>query len=626
MNTVLMPVPKQQYFAIAGIPLVGGSVYTFAAGTTTPKPTYSDAAGTVEQENPIKLNARGEPANAIYWSGNYRVVVRDAIGNLIYTVDNYNTDPSGTADKLAALAGPSGSSLIGFEQDGAGAVDLTVQDVLRETVSVKRFGAKGDGITDDTAAIQKALATGAATVTFPPGRYVVTDSLIPFGNQTLLGMSYPWNEGTILLAGQNMDKAIVKFTAGGKIKDMSILGSATASTTKQYAVYVNNTNKVIVDGVFIAGAYHGVHIDGTSFYISLRNSTFDNAYEAQLYVDSNTDPGVDLIMSHCRFLGLLSAPYCMFLKGLGSMIASDVQCSVNNVSGATLWLEDPAPRYGGLQMTNVVLENGDASTGVAVYFRGVTRPWNNARFTNCIINGAGGDAIKIANTQTTSFISCNLISISDTGVVYVPASGQAQVVNFIDCNFDGDAGVTPIQCAAPVSISMKVSNCYWGGAAPFIDFTAAAIGQITAMDVIGGSLGTNATPVRLPQPTTIPGLVDFGQLWTQYSPSLASGGGALGSATATGYYFKRGSVVHFQIAVSVSSVGTATGFIAASLPMGCVTKRTGVGYGRDVTASGKMLQGLLPANGNVVQIFNYDGSGPASNGSTLVIEGVFENA
>ena len=50
----------------------------------------------------------------------------------------------------ASLAAAGGSALVGFQQTGTGAVTQTVQDVLRQTVSVRSFGAVLDGVTDDT--------------------------------------------------------------------------------------------------------------------------------------------------------------------------------------------------------------------------------------------------------------------------------------------------------------------------------------------------------------------------------------------------------------------------------------------------------------------------------------------
>jgi hypothetical protein len=71
------------------------------------------------------------------------------------------------------LADADGSDWIGFEPAGAGAVAMSVQDKLRETVSVKDFGAVGDGVTDDTAAIQAAADVGG-TLYFPKGTYEIT--------------------------------------------------------------------------------------------------------------------------------------------------------------------------------------------------------------------------------------------------------------------------------------------------------------------------------------------------------------------------------------------------------------------------------------------------------------------
>lgn len=43
-----------------GRPLIGGKLYTFEAGTSTPRAAYHDAAATQPHQNPIVLNDRGE--------------------------------------------------------------------------------------------------------------------------------------------------------------------------------------------------------------------------------------------------------------------------------------------------------------------------------------------------------------------------------------------------------------------------------------------------------------------------------------------------------------------------------------------------------------------------------------
>lgn len=100
------------------------------------------------------------------------------------------TSASAAAGSVGALAASSASSLFGHIASGTGAVATTVQKKLREVVSVKDFGAKGDGIADDTAAIQAAIdyiraniATvnavlkRAITLHFPDGTYRITSTL-----------------------------------------------------------------------------------------------------------------------------------------------------------------------------------------------------------------------------------------------------------------------------------------------------------------------------------------------------------------------------------------------------------------------------------------------------------------
>ena len=153
MPATLSPAPKLQFFDAAGVPLVGGKLYSYQAGTTTPLATYTSQNGVTPNTNPIILDSRGE-ANVWLGSAPYKLALYTATDVLVWTVDNIS---SSDALVLAALAQPSGSSLVGYLPAGAGAVATTVQSKLRESVSVKDFGAVGDGVTNDAAAIQAAI-------------------------------------------------------------------------------------------------------------------------------------------------------------------------------------------------------------------------------------------------------------------------------------------------------------------------------------------------------------------------------------------------------------------------------------------------------------------------------------
>lgn len=192
----LMPSPRQRFVDNLGLPLVNGMVYTFAAGTSDQLATFQDAAGTVPHQNPIRLDERGEAT--IYWLGNYKVNLRSALGIQIpgYPVDNFNavnpTDAanSGSAAIYTQLLSNIGSSIVGYLQAGAGAIKRTIQDRLRDTVSVKDFGAIGTvvpaNVTVDTAAFMAAVATGK-NVVMPQGTYYVSTPINLGAGQSLRG-------------------------------------------------------------------------------------------------------------------------------------------------------------------------------------------------------------------------------------------------------------------------------------------------------------------------------------------------------------------------------------------------------------------------------------------------------
>ena len=96
--------------------------------------------------------------------------------NDIHTENNLSWKFNGAS--WDALPTPSVAGNVAYTPAGAGAVATDVETKLRESVSVKDFGAVGDGVTDDTAAIQLALNSSATSIYFPLGSYVLTDSLL----------------------------------------------------------------------------------------------------------------------------------------------------------------------------------------------------------------------------------------------------------------------------------------------------------------------------------------------------------------------------------------------------------------------------------------------------------------
>lgn len=95
-STILMPVPKQQFFDSNGNPLNGGKLYTCVVGvtcdsttTTYLKNTYTDSTGSTPNSNPVVLDSAGRAS--VWLSGYYKMALYSSSGTLVWSVDNVSS-------------------------------------------------------------------------------------------------------------------------------------------------------------------------------------------------------------------------------------------------------------------------------------------------------------------------------------------------------------------------------------------------------------------------------------------------------------------------------------------------------------------------------------------------------
>jgi len=91
----------------SGEPLASGKVYTYAAGTTTDKATYTDNLGATPEANPVILDSNGR--KQIYGDGSYKFVVKDSDDVTLYTFDNLYFGDGAGVDFLGSTTGSSGA-------------------------------------------------------------------------------------------------------------------------------------------------------------------------------------------------------------------------------------------------------------------------------------------------------------------------------------------------------------------------------------------------------------------------------------------------------------------------------------------------------------------------------------
>jgi len=147
--------------AIAGVSV---TVYNSSGGAAT---LYSDN-GVTPKANPVTTNADGE----------YFFYAANDTYSLGFSSPAYVSETR-TGIVLFDPAQSTASSNVSYNEGGTGAVTRTVQAKLQESVSVKDFGAVGNGVTNDTVAVQAALDSGSGAVFFPAGTYLVSPINIP---------------------------------------------------------------------------------------------------------------------------------------------------------------------------------------------------------------------------------------------------------------------------------------------------------------------------------------------------------------------------------------------------------------------------------------------------------------
>jgi hypothetical protein len=155
-----------QFFTNTGAVLTGGKIYTYAAGTTTPAVTYTNAGGATFHTNPIVLDAAGRVSGSgEIWLADgisYKFILKDSNDVLIATYDNITGINSSFSNFLAnqeiqtATAGQTVFTLANAYAPNANTLSVFV-----------------DGVNQYGPGAQYAyLETNANTVTFASGLHV----------------------------------------------------------------------------------------------------------------------------------------------------------------------------------------------------------------------------------------------------------------------------------------------------------------------------------------------------------------------------------------------------------------------------------------------------------------------
>lgn len=418
-----------------------------------------------------------------------------------------NGDTALTGDMLLRgnLAASTGAQLVKFTRPETGAVLRTLYDEVVSVVRPEQFGAVGDGVTDDTSAIRKAITAAGigGRVSFRSGKtYLISDTLTIDSNFVELYGSGHLDRSAKVKMAAGINKPMVLCQGGNKAKvnGLCLVGSSTTGTplTSQSCIKIDTTNNIEVRNCFLGSAHNLIDIQGVSFYTRLENVYFADCTNAWINGFCSVANGFDITMTQCNGTTSQSAPYAFYFDGLGSIIMSDCQFSPSHCTIGGLFINNLASLSGACFFNNVVFELG-APGAPALRLKGTSSSYVKCfHFTNCYFYGDASVSIDYAT-------KCHWTNCFFTGTGDGASGRNAVRINNVgtDLYFNGCAyEVTNVGYAvdnAASAVSLYLQNPRYNGSNIFVELsnmTTAA--NMLAFSCVGGNVGTNANPIRLP--------------------------------------------------------------------------------------------------------------------------------
>lgn len=369
----------------------------------------------------------------------------------------------------ANLAASTGAALVGSIQSGTGAVARTVQTKLRETVSVKDFGATGDGVADDTAEIQAAIdavgAAGGGVVYLPNGTYLVSAALtVTVAKTTIRGQS---KGGTIITRASDYgstfdfhgDSGTGALLADCGIESLTIKSTA-LTTSGAHIDFTGVTRSYIKDVYFLQG-FIGMRLRGAvactvdSVYLVFSN-LYTGSATGRRYMDFGEAGGSyshqssgDIFVSNFNLRGTVATQYTEY--GIRMTSADGIWFSnghVGNTSVSNIHIGgSTAEPLNLVYFSNVMSDEG---TTYSLLVSGSTSPdYRDIKFTNCCFKSGGVPAncsygIVVAAACTVQHLMFDNCTVSEFGLGGVILQSTAsRMIRFSGCHVFGNGRTTP---------------------------------------------------------------------------------------------------------------------------------------------------------------------------------------
>lgn len=640
-NVFLAPTPILQFFNNAGQPNAGGSVLTQVGGVNYP--TYQDSAGNTPLPNPIPLNSRGEISNTsgiscqlflaagvtyvftqydaqgnqigqASWMGSNAILSSDyTSGNLARSVPSIaqlRSIPHAIYTVVSVLGyyGPlDGVGVRWYEYDASdstssdnGGSVIVANDGgrwklrLNGPVSIKDFGAYGDGIHSDDVAMANWLAALSPTLKgyAPAGTYnFTTAKTLPILNN-------------ISIAGDGARQTVFQYVGASTSIDFWTIGDGSTSMTgwsltgfrfdsttlmtggrALHAQRMQNGNQIFdVDaGVFTQSIKHlwnGIHLDNVNVFKYTRFNIQVQNEGLMINGSPTSDEGSDVYLDQ------------------GTVTFCNIGYHVGGGQGGVYFGNVLAYGNG----TNIQIDNTLAARK------------NREIFLSdlCILDGCVNYNLYIYDTLTSNspivingpLASAGLIGSGGVGINLYVKSWPAGRINIgpgqlYNATSDG-MRVDDASCVISVDSARHIA--FNGG----YGINATVVTSNIYNDsryMVSNTAGNQSANVRNPS-------------WTSFATTVTTSSGSIATLGSVNLFYQlSGGICSGTANIAITTNGTGAGSIQFTLPRAAAGY--GTVYGKDLL-TGKGLTGVVAANSTEQVTFD-DGTYPGANNANLVI-------
>lgn len=365
----------------------------------------------------------------------------------------------GTTDKSVTGA-VLRNTLQTFLQDGTGAVVRTMNDKAKEHVSVKDFGAVGDGTTNDTAAIQAAI-NAANGIFFPSGIYLVNDQINLKSDLLMFGEG---GAKIVLQAGVTPYVLRGDATNNVTIHDLEIEGNGASGFS---TVYITNSTNVTVDNCKITKSGSTALYFVGCLFAKVENCTLSNNFYYGL--EFRDCVGCKAIANQCADNG--NTGVATFTGGRGIMLWRSRGCYIagnrfinNSEYGFRIYSEaaDATTSYQNVVTGNTFQDNVRAD--LVLYDEGAVFSFvtNNVITDNVIYR-----TVDTTDLNSVCVLHGDFNTYANNRIVKAGAFGTDCGFNFYNANYCtiSNCSVENMEVAFSTSLSTNITidNCFGNG-------------------------------------------------------------------------------------------------------------------------------------------------------------------